>query len=339
MSIREEIEKILKVYENRYAEAEKWYKDNENTLNVLKKKRDNITMVTTNMIITSSALVCILYSGVMILSTRTPEALPYEMILAASIKIYVIAIAAAIIQGWYRNKKYTKQIKDMKADRPSREWYGFYDRAGKVIESLDRNGAENLLEIDWKPQPCTSKFDLKASCDAGVVGMMTVSAKDGTPFLVSMRGKGSPATEKAKETSLPLDSRKAIAAWENMPHFNIVEIPYVKIQLFPNTITSGFRFLIPRTEDPEDLEDALGKMCLTIAYDIMRRQLLRGLTEDLDTWDAGISEEECAPYFTKRDHEQDPEDLQKAYKDAENAVKRAMAISAEMFPRIPYGEE
>ena len=240
-------------------------------------------------------------------------------------------------------------------EEPPSEWFDAYDAIKRSLKLMDANDMR-YTETDEGPQYFTPQFSLQANCEIGTFGKIALQSHK-APFMTSIYGKGKPSSQIEKSKIIPLKGIEAVQAWKAIPDFDCAELPYIKIRLFRAGTLGVFelgpriylpspyhcwvskksvfdkpdewKYLIPRTENLEEVKEAFETVCRLIVYDIIRKKLTDIMDKNSsEVLKAGIiSAGDVAPYFTGKNKDGEPEELRKAFERLEEIVQPAIEAS------------
>lgn len=178
---------------------------------------------------------------------------------------------------------------------PSEEWKEFYDQIRKELQNI-RGKRTPIVLVNGTRQYFRPKVTLRADKNGYAFADVIITPLENTEFMTSIYGQEKPASKKCLTFSIPVREEADIEKWQKFSAFDKIELPYIRIQLFPNIVVNRWSYLVPYNVPSEEIQGAFEKVCRMVLYDIVKEKLKNGLKEPI-TEDGCITEEDLAPYF------------------------------------------
>ena len=205
----------------------------------------------------------------------------------------------------------------------------------KITDELDRvkKDPDIVCRARNETQSFCPVYETKAVYKEGVTGVMTMRPKSGLPILESIYGNNEPTAKTEMSTSIPLRTEEDMQRWKNITQVDEIQVPCVVVSMFPNIMKDRLTYIIPCQAD-DSAADAFQFMCMTIAYDIIRKKLQRWETlKDGDS--RPITAKDIRQYFVKANGTEpmaaEAQEIMEALADVENVICRQPKEQIEML--------
>ena len=203
---------------------------------------------------------------------------------------------------------------------PSKEWKKFYDQIREELQDI-RGKRTPIVLMDDVRQYFRPKVTLIADKNGYAFADVIITPLEDIEFMTSIYGQERPASKKYLAFSVPIREEADIEKWKKFSAFDKIELPYIRIQLFPNIVGDQWSYLVPYNIPSEEIRGAFEKVCRMILYDIVKEKLKNGLKEPI-TEDGYITAEDLTPYFDRKSANAHTEltEIQKAAEKIEDLI-------------------
>ena len=261
----------------------------------------------------------------------------------------VIAVSVVIVLN-ITERRMKKEIDDEEDKAPQNDWISWYKAMKSILIEMNPEiygGTEDskkspVVVINDKPQYFIPSFRLMAGYKTGMYGETILSSKTETEFMTSIYGNEFPEGSKTKTIQIPINNPAKLRAWETLPQIDAIELPYMSITMFANMpYYCDKTYLIPRTENVDDVREAFDTICRMVLYDVIRKKLKDGIKEGVDPIKGPsvngerITSWDLYPYFKKGNRHKGPEDLQDEFTYLENIMTPLLAQQNDQVADLP----
>ena len=321
--IRNDIDELLKQCDARY-EKEKAALGEENKLMRDRRTRRRasdlffVVLVTGIGIYLLCIFLAIFITGLLGMFEDAIEYFVGALIICFDI-LAILALAYIIIFIMRKIKGAPEHLKNNAHTRYM--WTKYHEELRAILSDAD-NKDKRFVKIDTTPQYFKPHVEIKAHKGEGAFVEMKIVSTSNTPFLKSIYGSGSPSSEMQLITRSVLDNAEDVGVWQKIGAFTELELPYVKVSLFPEILGNEWTYLLPQKTPAKEIEDVFDKVCRMIIYDIIRKKLKKEMEREatVKKGDAKITQGDLSPYFTK--HEHMDKDLQAGLNKLEDMAAR-----------------
>ena len=180
-----------------------------------------------------------------------------------------------------------------------------------ILQRLS-NGDIPAVKVQGSPQIFNFERKLVAGCApvGGLVGFVKMAPVIKAGIMTSIYGNNGPSAVPCHELTTGVLVNLTRQQWEDAPTPDEVQLPYLRVTMFPETVGDKWCYLVPDAMGTDTARRVFGSICRSILSDIVEKRLQEAVLSgrvirsmDDDGTDDGISfpftENDLIPYFRK----------------------------------------